>query len=74
MGEEHTLWQNLGTLSERGTRSGQSSPSTKDSRAHKVGGNVPDHGGSKTLAWPPLQSVAVKNNFILCKFWSVSEF
>ena len=26
------------------------------------------------LAWPPLQSLAVKKNFFLCKFWAVKNF
>ena len=28
----------------------------------------------KPLAWPPLQSLAVKKNFFLCKFWAVKNF
>ena len=28
----------------------------------------------KMLAWPPLQSPAVKKNFFLCKFWAVKNF
>ena len=26
------------------------------------------------LAWPPLQSLAVKKSFIFCKFWAVKNF
>ena len=29
---------------------------------------------SSALAWPPLQSLAVKKNFYLCKFWAVKNF
>ena len=28
----------------------------------------------KQLAWPSLQSLAVKKNFFLCKFWAVKNF
>ena len=28
----------------------------------------------KVLAWLPLQSLAVKKNFFLCKFWAVKNF
>ena len=27
-----------------------------------------------TLAWPSLQSLAVKKTFIFCKFWAVKNF
>ena len=30
--------------------------------------------GWSFLAWPPLQSLAVKNNFFLCEFWAVKNF
>ena len=30
--------------------------------------------GKNNLAWLPLQSLAVKKNFLLCKFWAVKNF
>ena len=45
----------------------------------RKGRDVPRFGSGRPrdrrlLAWPPLQSLAVKKNFFLCKFWAVKNF
>ena len=35
---------------------------------------LPEKVSRNMLAWLPLQSLAVKKNFFLCKFWAVKNF